>query len=166
MNLHRARYAIGLLVLIGHFTSIAFYVWSVSQTFPEPDLTMFLDGVAALLPFTLLYATVFYRYVVANPTASKNAINTPMGWAPFLVQFSIVALFIGALHLVIGYGFSNLASFGGLNNIPMAVAGVDSVFAVFVSMTFSTLFPLEWEASKTANARSDPPKTPTNVSQA
>ncbi|MEL6960943.1 MAG: hypothetical protein AAGL89_18565 [Pseudomonadota bacterium] len=149
MNLHRARYAIGLLVLLGHFSAIGTYLYLVSAKFPQPEITMFLDGVAALTPFTLLYATVFYRYVVANPTASQAAVQAPMGWGPFLIQFFLVAMFIVALHVVMLFGFNNIASFGGLNNIPMALAGVDSVFAVFVSMTFSTLFPLEWEASRT-----------------
>lgn len=156
MNIHKARYFIGLLVLIGHFTSIGYYIYLVQARFPDPELAMFLDGVAALLPFTLLYATVFYRYVVANPTASKAASSQPMGWAPFLVQFAVVAMFIAAIHLVLRWGFADITRFGGVQNIGTAIAGVDSVFAVFVSMTFSTLFPLEWEASSEPVASNAP----------
>ncbi len=47
MNFHLARYLIGLLVLIGHFFSIGFYLYLVRTIVPNPAPNLYLDGIAA-----------------------------------------------------------------------------------------------------------------------
>ncbi|MEJ6388935.1 hypothetical protein [Gymnodinialimonas ulvae] len=145
MTVYKARYAIGLLVLIGHFVAIAVFVYLVDKKVLDADFLTYADGVAVLAPFTLLYATVFYRYVAANPRAVKADKRRKFDTLPFLVQFVTVLLFVMTLIGSIVWAFNNINDIEGVGNISAVVGIVDTVFAVFVSMTFSQLFPLEWE---------------------
>jgi hypothetical protein len=107
-----------------------------------------MGGVTAIIPFTLLYASVFYHYVVSNPTGSAEAKSTPVDRGPFIIQVSMISFFVICLIGAMLIAFANRSEIGGIENIPVILGGVDTLFAVFVSMTFSTLFPLEWETAK------------------
>ena len=149
MTLYLARYIIGLTVLIGHFAAIGFYLYLVDRSVLDANIYVYADGVAVLAPFTLLYATVFYRYVAANPYAVARDKKQPMDVLPFAVQFGMVLLFVLAILFAIWWGFGNMSRIEGVGNISAVVGIVDTVFAVFVSMTFSQLFPMAWEAVTT-----------------
>jgi len=149
MTVYSARYTIGSLVLLGHFASIALYLTLVESggVVLDPDIFVFVDGVAALAPFTLLYATVFYRYVAANPRTVARDRRRQMDVLPFAVQFLTVAAFIAALLFAVWWGCTNVNRIGGVGNISAVVGIVETVFAVFISITFAQLFPMEWEAA-------------------
>lgn len=146
LNLHILRYSVGLIILIGHFLAAGVYVWKINQV-PTADIWQFLNGITALAPFTLLYASVFYRYVVSNPTASHAALNTPVDPLPFAIQVIMVLSFVTCLVLAIPWSFANFDRISGIENISIVLGGIDTFFAVFVSASFAYLFPLEWEAS-------------------
>lgn len=99
----------------------------------------------SLLLLTAVYATTFYRFVVANPVVLEAVGKEKIDFAPFIVQFVVILLFSATLLGRICVLFNEERFVNGYENIQKFVAFVETVFAVFLGLTFSRLFPMQSE---------------------
>lgn len=147
LTVHSARYVFGWTILLTHFGAIGVYVFMANTSISDTkQLLSVLVGALALVPLTAVYAVTFFRFVVANPSVARRDKTERMDWGPFAVQFFVILLFSITLIGGIAYLFRYEYLIVEFENINKFVSFMESIFAVFLGLTFSKLFPMEWEA--------------------
>lgn len=150
-TIHNARYIFGSIILATHFLSIALYIYFAFKMIAPSSESFWptVLGVSSLLPLTGIYATTFWRYVVRNPYIPKEQKSDPMDSGPFYLQLAMVLFFSVALLAVIAFFFINPEYAGSaFESIPSIVSLMEMLFGAFIGLTFSALFPLQWEQGR------------------
>ena len=114
------------------------------QKGPEA-LSDIIAGALAIAPLTVTYAVTFFRYVVANRVVSADERAERVDILPFSIMYAVTLLFCASLFCSIVYLFNNPQAVGGYENIKLVTSGLEALFGVFLGLTFSSLFPMQWE---------------------
>jgi hypothetical protein len=152
MRTRSFQYLSGLTVLLTHVLAVAIIATATRFS----DIRDQIGSILIVVPITLVYASAFIRYVVANatPTTRLGSSETfdPMAAA---TMYLVVAIFCASLlYVVIKFAF--LSSYQ-VNEFKMWLGAAETAFGALIGIVFERLFGVQPTAPTAAPHPSSQP---------
>jgi hypothetical protein len=133
MQIQAFRYLCGLTVLFTHVGAIACIAIATRFT----DFRDQIGSILIVAPITLVYASSFTRYVVANATPVDGPTEALDGMAA-TTMYIIVLVFCASLAFIV-IKFAFLSSYQ-VNEFKMWLGAAETAFGALIGIVFERLF--------------------------
>ncbi|QQO35410.1 hypothetical protein JJC00_07045 [Bradyrhizobium diazoefficiens] len=149
MQARTFRYACGLSVLMTHVVAIGCI--AVATRFTD-----FRDQIGSILivaPVTLIYASSFLKYVVANTAPAPAGAFERLDVLAALTMYLVVAIFcLSLLYIVARFAFFSSYQ---VNEFKMWLGASETAFGALIGVVFDRLFGVQSAAIKSGGEISD-----------
>jgi hypothetical protein len=134
MQARAFRYACGLSVLMTHVAAIVCIAVATRFT----DFRDQIGSILIIAPITLIYASSFLKYVVANAVPTRDDASETLDFLAALTMYLVVAIFcLSLLYIVTKFAF-----FSGyqVNEFKMWLGAAETAFGALIGVVFERLF--------------------------
>jgi hypothetical protein len=152
------QYLSGVTVLLTHIFAVAM----IAMATRFADIRDQIGSILIVAPITLVYASAFLRYVVANasPTAKTDS-SERFYWAAAGTMYLVVAVFCASLIYVV-VKFTFLSSYQ-VNEFKMWLGAAETGFGALIAIVFDRLFGVQPTATIASRDASEKQATQNNA---
>ena len=131
------RYICGLSVLITHIAAIVCIAIATRFT----DFRDQIGSILIVAPITLVYATSFLKYVVANTAPAPAGKSEPIDVLAALTMYLVVVIFcLSLLYVVVKFAFFSSYQ---VNEFKMWLGAAETAFGALIGIVFDRLFGIQ-----------------------
>jgi len=134
MQARRFQYLSGLTVLITHIVAVAL----VATAARFSELTDQIGSILIIIPITLVYASAFMRYVVANSAVNAAQGAEQLDFLAVVAMYLVILTFCASLLYVV-IKFVYFSSYKP-NEFKMWLGAAESAFGALIAIVFERLF--------------------------
>jgi hypothetical protein len=157
MQARNFRYICGLTVLLTHIAAIICIALASRFT----DFRDQIGSILIVAPVTLVYASSFLKYVVAN--AANSSKEAPFELLAAITMYLVVVVFCASLLFVV-IRFAFLSSYQ-VNEFKMWLGAAETAFGALIGIVFDRLFGVQPAADGIPKAQTpDPQSVPASSS--
>jgi hypothetical protein len=136
------RYVCGLSVLMTHVAAIVCIAIATRFT----DFRDQIGSILIVAPITLVYASSFLKYVVANTAPAPAGTSERIDGLAALTMYLVVLIFcLSLLYVVVKFVFFSSYQ---VNEFKMWLGAAETAFGALIGIVFDRLFGVQPETSK------------------
>jgi hypothetical protein len=143
------RYICGLSVLVTHVAAIVCIAIATRFT----DFRDQIGSILIVAPITLVYASSFLKYVVANAAPAPAGTSEPFDVLAALTMYLVVVVFcLSLLYVVAKFAFFSSYQ---VNEFKMWLGASETAFGALIGIVFDRLFGVQPTASASKAGKQD-----------